>query len=216
MSRWVSVVLAASRPLAVVAVVLLGVGLVGAAATPVGGEATVLSDVAAARAPALTVVARVATTLGDLWLVTLVAVVVAVAVRRSASAHRIRAVLLLAIGGSTLIVGVLKVVVARQRPTGGLVATASAAYPSGHATRAAVICGLLVWAWYRIVRHRGRRAALVIVTVVVTAAIAASRVYLGVHLPSEALMGMLIGGVWTVAVLRVTAPDRAAGVPEDA
>lgn len=209
--NWLTVIRTASRRLAAVAVVLLVAGLAGAAVTPLAGETAVLSEVAAARSEALTTAARVATHAGDLWVVTVVAVAVAVAVRRSASATRTQVVLLLALGGSMFLIGVLKLVVGRERPADGLVATTSAAYPSGHAARAAVVCGLLVWAWHRTVDQPVLRAVLVVVTVVLAAAMAASRVYLGVHLPSDVLVGVVIGGVWTAAVLRFTAPDEQHG-----
>lgn len=211
MSGWAALARSVGPPLAGLAVVLLVLGLAGSAVTPLAGEAAVLSAVAEVRSAGLTTAAHAVTLLGDLWLVLLAAVVVAAAVRRSPDALRIHAVLLLAIGGSTLIVGVLKLVVGRERPAEALISSISASYPSGHGARAAVVFGLLAWAWHRTVDHRGRRVALVMATGVVATAVAASRVYLAVHLPSEALAGVLIGGVWTAAVLRLTGPAERYG-----
>lgn len=191
--------------LAAVAVVLFLLGVLGAVVTPLAGDAAVLSALADARSPELVTAARLFTLLGDLWLVALVAAAVAMIVRTSPDAPRIHAVLLVAIGGSTLVVGALKLVIDRARPPGALVTTISAAYPSGHATRAAVLFGLLAWAWHRTVHRRARRVALGLLTGLVTTAIAVSRVYLGVHRPSEALVGVLIGASWVAAVLVATA-----------
>lgn len=214
MSRWLPVLRSVVVPLTIVSVVLFVTGLALSFVTPVGGESAALEAVARRRSPALTTAAHVVTRLGDLWVVVLVATVVAVAVRRAPDAAPIRIVLLLVIGGSAVIVSALKLIVARERPTGGLIGTYSAAYPSGHAVRALVVGGLLAWAWHRIVPHRGARAVLLVVTVVVAAAIAASRVYLGVHLPSDVLVGALIGGAWVIAVVHVVVSAARSGPPE--
>lgn len=192
----------ALRRLALTAFGLAAAGLVIAALTPLAGESQLLAWIASVRTPSSVTVARLLTELGDLWLVALVAVVLAVVVRGSPAAHRLRVLLLSSIGGSAVLITVLKLVVARPRPPGALVATVTSAYPSGHAVRAAAVHGLLVWWLSRRVRHPVPRTVAVTVTAVLAVGVALSRVWLGVHLPSEVLAGLVLGAGWLVAVVR--------------
>ncbi|MFD5771144.1 phosphatase PAP2 family protein [Streptomyces sp. NPDC127049] len=86
-----------------------------------------------------------------------------------------------------------------------------AAFPSGHAMTAAVVCGLLLWVVAVVGREPwrgwGTLAGLAVVSVL---GVGWTRLYLGVHWPSDVLAGWLLG--WCcVAVAVVTyrrSPDR--------
>jgi undecaprenyl-diphosphatase len=69
------------------------------------------------------------------------------------------------------------------------------AFPSGHATLAPLVFGLgaLIWSarW-----PRARRLALVGAAALVSLLIAFSRVYVGVHWPTDAIGGLLVGTGW--------------------
>ncbi|WP_055549462.1 phosphatase PAP2 family protein [Streptomyces kanamyceticus] len=78
-----------------------------------------------------------------------------------------------------------------------------AAFPSGHAMTAAVVCGLLLWLLRRYdVRPAVWRAALVLAVVSVVG-VGLTRIWLGVHWPSDVLGGWLLGAV-TVALAVAT------------
>jgi undecaprenyl-diphosphatase len=68
-------------------------------------------------------------------------------------------------------------------------------FPSGHSTLAPLVFGLgaLIWAapW-----PRSRRIALLTITAALSVLIAYSRVYLGLHWPSDAVGGLLLGTGW--------------------
>lgn len=201
--------------LALVALALVAGGLAGAAVTPLAVEGELLTAVVASAPPALTTVAHTVTRFGDLWLVVVVAAAVALVVRNRPEAARIHLLLLLGIGGATGIVAVLKVVVARARPELALVSTWTSAYPSGHAARAAAAYGLVVWACHRHLRHHvALRLAGVVVALTLVIAIAWSRIHLAVHLPTDVVVGLLIGAVWLLAVLRAVPAPAAAGGSE--
>ncbi|GLW55515.1 phosphatase PAP2 family protein [Kitasatospora phosalacinea] len=68
------------------------------------------------------------------------------------------------------------------------------AFPSGHAFTSALSAGLLAWAVAR-ARPRAARAATT-AAVLFTAAIGATRVFLGVHWPLDVLGGWLLAGCW--------------------
>ncbi|MFI9345364.1 phosphatase PAP2 family protein [Streptomyces sp. NPDC052773] len=78
-----------------------------------------------------------------------------------------------------------------------------AAFPSGHAMSAAVVCGLLLW----LLRRHGVRAALwrtaVTVAAVSVLGVGLTRVWLGVHWPTDVLGGWLLGATWATLAVAV-------------
>ncbi|MET9540527.1 phosphatase PAP2 family protein [Streptomyces sp. NPDC006553] len=90
----------------------------------------------------------------------------------------------------------LKTLVGRDRPqwTDPVDSARFAAFPSGHAMTAMVTCGLLLWVLA--LRWRGEWrgwGALTTVAVVSVLGVGWTRVYLGVHWPSDVLGGWLLG-----------------------
>ncbi|GGV22787.1 phosphatase PAP2 family protein [Streptomyces griseoflavus] len=76
-----------------------------------------------------------------------------------------------------------------------------AAFPSGHAMTATVVCGLLLWLVHRHGPGRALRRAALAVAVVSVTGVGLTRVWLGVHWPTDVLGGWLLGAlVVTVAV----------------
>ncbi|MEU1151936.1 phosphatase PAP2 family protein [Streptomyces sp. NPDC005918] len=86
---------------------------------------------------------------------------------------------------------------ARPRPPAADWAWTASGYamPSGHTTTSAAVAVLLTAGVHRTVRGRARRALLVL-PALWAAAVGASRVYLGVHWPSDVLAGWLLAAVW--------------------
>ncbi|MGW1770366.1 phosphatase PAP2 family protein [Streptomyces sp. NPDC002104] len=107
----------------------------------------------------------------------------------------------------------LKLLVGRERPVwpDPVVTADYAAYPSGHALTATVVCGLLVWL---VVRGPGRPAAqpsprpravprpavslVVALAAVSVLGVGFTRIYLGVHWFSDVVAGWLLGAVLVV------------------
>lgn len=107
--------------------------------------------------------------------------------------------LLLAMAGSTLMIAGLKGFLARPRPFGHrLVEAGGYSYPSGHAVSAAVLYVTLALVGSRHFKGPAYRHILITLAVAATVLVAASRVYLGVHYPTDVTSGSALGAGWAV------------------
>ena len=100
----------------------------------------------------------------------------------------------------------LKELVGRPRPAYSLLESppSNAAFPSGHAFHAMLLFGLLlIIVVGEQIRNPRLRLALQGLMVFMILACGASRVYLGVHWPSDVLAGYLVGALGLVAILWV-------------
>jgi undecaprenyl-diphosphatase len=77
----------------------------------------------------------------------------------------------------------------------------SFSFPSGHSVMAIVIYGVIVYKTQNKLRSRWARAALMLGAFLMVAGIGLSRVYLGVHYPSDVAGGYFVGAVWLAAVI---------------
>ncbi len=107
---------------------------------------------------------------------------------------------LVAITGGTQSAGWLKNLFDRPRPdlVPHGVYVSSASFPSGHAMMAAVVYLTLGVMLARTQTSRGVRLYLVSLSVIITLLVGFSRVYLGVHWPTDVLAGWMLGGAWAV------------------
>lgn len=147
--------------------------------------------------PGLLAFLRDVTALGDGNLLTLLvlAVVGLLLVQRK----RMTAVLVTAatLSGSAL-VSWAKLHVGRSRPdiVPHLVDVSSLSFPSGHAANSAVVYLTLAAVASQEVEQRRVRAYLLAMALLLVGLIGTSRVYLGVHWPSDVLAGWSFGGLW--------------------
>lgn len=108
------------------------------------------------------------------------------------------------LGGASLTSTVIKLLVARLRPSSeALVLALGYAFPSGHSTAAAAgwLAIAVVLAW--LARSLTVRVSLLAVAFVVVVLVGVSRVYLGVHHVTDVLAGWALGALWLTAVLAV-------------
>ncbi|MFI8321511.1 phosphatase PAP2 family protein [Streptomyces sp. NPDC085529] len=103
----------------------------------------------------------------------------------------------------------VKALVGRERPEwrDPVDSASFAAFPSGHAMTAAVVCGLLLWVVALVGREPwrgwGTLAGLAVVSVL---GVGWTRLYLGVHWPSDVLAGWLMG--WCCVAVAVVSYRR--------
>jgi undecaprenyl-diphosphatase len=105
--------------------------------------------------------------------------------------------------GGDLLETVLKGWYQRQRPPPALrlVVETSSSFPSGHSIFAAILFGLMAILIVRLLRNAPawRRGAAVGLVLTPAVLIAASRVWLGVHYPTDVIGGLLLGSACLVA-----------------
>jgi undecaprenyl-diphosphatase len=131
---------------------------------------------------------------------TVVMMIVAVAALFLAlTQHKYSALLLLiSTFGGLVLNGVLKLGFNRPRPSIFVPAvnTVSSSFPSGHAMSATIVYLTVGYLAARLHERRWARWAVMISAFAVIALISFSRLYLGVHYPSDVLAGFVIGVAW--------------------
>jgi undecaprenyl-diphosphatase len=115
------------------------------------------------------------------------------------TSHKYSAALLLAsTAGGIVLNNVLKLGFSRPRPQLFAWGThvVSSSFPSGHAMSAAVVYGTVAYLAARLQQRRWARIATLCVAAVFIFLISASRLYLGVHYPSDVVAGVFVGLAW--------------------
>ncbi len=113
----------------------------------------------------------------------------------------------IAILGSGVIIQTVKLIVQRPRPAAvpegfqPLLHETGYSFPSGHSLIAMTVYGLLGYFALHLVSHRWARLVIRVLTVLLVFAIGASRVYVGVHYPTDVLAGWTAGVPWLVTCL---------------
>ncbi len=143
--------------------------------------------------------ARDITSLGShaiLILITLVVIGYLLIVRKRGAAVLVCA----SIGGGMVLSAVLKTVFERSRPdlVPHAVQVYTASFPSGHAMLSAVTYLTLGALLMRVQPGRRGKVYLLSVAIIVTVLVGASRVYLGVHWPTDVLAGWCVGATWAM------------------
>jgi len=107
-------------------------------------------------------------------------------------------VILLATIGGAILVFVLKDFFGRERPdlVPHLVYAASYSFPSGHSTMSAVVYLTQASLISKIQKKGSIKTYILIVALILTFLIGISRVYLGVHYPTDVLAGWALGLAW--------------------
>ena len=113
--------------------------------------------------------------------------------------HKHSAILLLvSTAGGVLLNNLLKLGFSRPRPdiVPWITTATFYSFPSGHAMSATVVYSTVAYLAGRLQRTHRARIAVAVVATLVIAIICLSRLYLGVHYPSDVLAGIIIGVAW--------------------
>ncbi|WP_424765540.1 phosphatase PAP2 family protein [Paenibacillus sp. sgz302251] len=101
---------------------------------------------------------------------------------------------------SSLLNYLLKQIFHRARPDiHRIINAAGYSFPSGHSMSAFTLYSLTIYFLWKHARRAWTRIAIVIIGLTMILMIGISRIYLGVHYPSDIIGGYLISGAWLVA-----------------
>ncbi len=120
--------------------------------------------------------------------------------------HRRDALLLAVVmGGEVILENGLKEFFHRPRPEPffGLVTPASYAFPSGHALASWCFYGAVALIFSRHFGSRRLRMAAWVLAILTIVAIGFSRIYLGVHYPTDVIGGYIVGAAWMIVASRL-------------
>lgn len=102
--------------------------------------------------------------------------------------------------GGTILSSAFKALFDRPRPDFAAAAKVfSASFPSGHATVSAVVYLTLGLLLAEAAGKRRLKAYFIGLGIVLTIAVGVSRIYLGVHYPTDVLAGWSLGAAWAIA-----------------
>ena len=146
---------------------------------------------------ALTAVMVEMTYLGTGTVVIVVVGVAALFLWHTEHKHSAR-LLLAATIGNILLNGALKLVYHRPRPSvfAWQTTAVSSSFPSGHAMSATVVYGTVAYLLLRLQKHRWAKMLTLTGATLLILLICLTRLYLGVHYPSDVLGGIVVGLAW--------------------
>ncbi|MBL6446238.1 phosphatase PAP2 family protein [Fulvivirga sp. 29W222] len=99
----------------------------------------------------------------------------------------------------------LKNLISRPRPLEELrlVTAHSYSFPSGHSMSAFAFYGFLIYLTYKHVSNTLLKILLILIQLLLILSIGLSRVYLGVHFPTDVLAGFIAGLIWLIICIVV-------------
>lgn len=164
----------------------------------------IVAWLAAHREPVLTTVMRTLSMVGSPVSAAGAAVIVCAAVAWRSRSWLPVATVAIGLAGFALAATVVKLEMARPRPPlpYAVMAVDGYSFPSGHALGVATATLISAWAIARWLIHAWNGQIAVWTTaIIIIGGVGFSRVYLGVHYPSDVIAGWLLGAIWAGALL---------------
>lgn len=164
-----------------------------------GFDTQIINAVRGATSQTLTTVMEIITLFGDWRVMVPLAVIVGLVWWRQRQFGRV-AMLVTAAAGGSLLEQLLKLIFHRSRPDilGHLISVSGYSFPSGHAMISMCLYGILLYL-FAYGQPRGVQVASLMAAALLLFGIGLSRVYLGVHYPSDVLGGYTAGFIWVMA-----------------
>jgi undecaprenyl-diphosphatase len=143
--------------------------------------------------------ARDLTALGSFTILTLVSII-GISVALFAGKRKLALAGLISVLSGMAMMNLLKSSYSRERPDLVVHATPvhDASFPSGHTTMASIVYLTLGIMLARTQPRKRVRIFVIALSIVITVSVGVSRVYLGVHWPTDVVAGWALGTVWAV------------------
>ncbi|WP_191566151.1 phosphatase PAP2 family protein [Metabacillus idriensis] len=107
--------------------------------------------------------------------------------------------LIVTVSGASLLNYFLKWMFKRDRPTlNPLIVEDGYSFPSGHSMVSFSFIGILAYLLTIMVNHNALKLLIMVSFLIIVFLIGLSRIYLGVHYPSDVIAGFAAGGAWLV------------------
>jgi membrane-associated phospholipid phosphatase len=166
-----------------------------------GADHRIINLIATLRTPALDQVMLAITYLGNVRTVIVLAAV-AIGIALLARRYEAAALIPLSLLASTLFFATIKLVVARPRPLleDARIIQSGFSFPSGHAAVSATFYGTLAYLLMRASKRETVKILVGLCAALLVFLIGLSRIYLGVHYPSDVVAGWIAGLFWLVLV----------------
>lgn len=163
----------------------------------IGFDRTIISAVQGLESPGLTSVMKFFTFIGSTKFVIILSVFL-IFFLYMVLKHRLELILFVAaVMGTAIINQLLKQFFHRARPDfHRLIEIGGYSFPSGHAMSAFTVYVMISFLLWRHISSRAGRSILLFFSVIMILIIGISRIYLGVHYPSDIIGGYLASGVW--------------------
>lgn len=113
--------------------------------------------------------------------------------------HRLLSLFLaLSIGlGAGVLNRILKLYFKRERPDiQPIIQEHGYSFPSGHSMGSMILYGCIAYILYKVYKHTWAKIAGALIGIVLIFIVGISRIYLGVHYPSDVVGGYIAGGFW--------------------
>lgn len=154
--------------------------------------------------PAISPIMKFFTAIGAGLPVTAIAVVIVLFLFFVLKHRRELILFVFVLGGSPLLNVVLKLAFHRERPDiHRIIQAAGYSFPSGHSMGAFSLYGVSAYLLWKHIPARWGRAILIAASAALVLAIGVSRIYLGVHYPSDVIGGYLASGFWLASSIMV-------------
>lgn len=108
---------------------------------------------------------------------------------------------LISLGGGVIFGYILKIIVQRDRPTGGLISETGFSFPSNHAIIAAIFFPVLYYSFKNDIKNALLKNIFFAINIFFFLTIGFSRVYLKVHWFSDVIAGFSLGIFWLTLLI---------------
>lgn len=160
-------------------------------------DRVIMSFIQGLETPSLTAIMKFFTLMGSFKMIALIAIIVIIFLYIVLK-HRSELILFtIVIIGARILNRFLKEFFQRTRPDfHRLIEIGGYSFPSGHAMNAMAAYGILTFLLWRHISSRRGRTFLIVLSSLFILMIGISRIYLGVHYPSDIIAGYLASGFW--------------------